>query len=803
MVIPFIRTTISSIVFLSVLTVFALMPISGAAESESTPQPTPDWENVPPFSLDLENSIRQSPEVKAAIRANEAGQVELILDGRSKPPLLGGIKPWTPQERLRVMVWKEAGFDLVWLPYEFAYGSSRNGYASVSRFNRPFWDGANQYVREDVEKLLWRVLRAYPNAKIILWPLLDAYPGWDDEHPEELYRSEHGDGLVATTHAVRIGSKNSDAQQHERYAWSMFSPVFRKEAGEALRELIKTVNTSVPGKRVAGYMLGGGQDWQLYAWDPPDNMVEKDPAFQGDYSKPAVKAWQAWLEAKYQTPQGLSKAWSRAIPDFQSVKPPQSSALVGAQSCFDPQTEQQSIDWRRFLAEGRADLVSYFAGMARKAAGPDKLVGICAGDSGSRYGMTATGLLLRDKNVNLVFGQPAYGADRRFPPAVGGIGAILSSHALHGKIFIADMDQQTWMVKNRTEQHGTISISSDSRGYAQNISQLQAMWRREVGLLWQNGAGPMFHPIYGENTYEDPKIKEELKFLRETLPSLTVASPTTPCSDVAVIYDERSVAYLKQGLSACHWQWTNGQEAELNGSGVPYRHYFADDFRDGLVPPAKVYVFCNVFNFDKKFIAQVEKLKQGGRVLVWLQGTGFAKRNTDIALISKTTGIKLARFDREIPLQLQAGLQASNDLGLNREALSKQSLDSDAQMGLQAVDPQAVSLATYPASQKAGIVIKNMDSWSSIFVGSFVLSRNTINSITEYAHAWKIAPPGNVVAAGPNWISIQPLREGTVTLQTNRPVALKAIWPEEMSSPKGFNHPFKLQAGNTYWFKME
>lgn len=159
--------------------------------------------------------------------------MELLLNGKPKPPLIGGLKPWVPPHLLRVKIWKHAGYDFVWLPIEFAYGSSRYGQGQ-----RSFWDGPGRYIREDVERSLTRVLTTYPNAKIILWPLIDVYAGWDDAHPDDLYLTESGETRVATAHFERIGTKDP-AKKHERHAWPGFSKAFREETGEALRELIR------------------------------------------------------------------------------------------------------------------------------------------------------------------------------------------------------------------------------------------------------------------------------------------------------------------------------------------------------------------------------------------------------------------------------------------------------------------------------------------------------------------------------------------------------------------------------------
>ena len=747
----------------------------------------------------MDDLLRQSRPATAAVRLNEAGQLEFLVNGKPKLPLVGGLKAWVPPHVLRVKIWKHAGYDVVWLPIEFGYGSWRNGHQQ-----RSFWDGRGRYIREESQALLSRVLTAYPNAKIIIWPLIDVYSGWDDEHPEELHLTESGEKRVGTAHFERIGTKDP-AKKHERYAWSGFSKVFREETGEALRELIHTIETSLYGKRVIGYMLGGGQDWQLYAWEPPNFQAVKEPALLGDYSKPAVAAWKEWLTAKYGTPDRLSAAWGRPLTSFDEAKPPGVADFAGNEEAFSMKTERRNIDWRRFHAEGRAEFVEYFAKVAREAAGPDKLIGACAGDGGPRIGLTANGLLLRSKNIDLFFAQPNYGADRRAPGSPGGMAAIPASYALHTKLLLADMDHETWMLPNREYKTGTFTISSSSRGYARNADELRAMWRRELALLWQNSAGGMFHPIYGDLMFEDPAIWEEAASARKILSEFAFAPVAKPLGDVAVIYDERSVSYMKRGLADRHYDWTAGQQLDLNSSGVPYRVYYADDFREGLVPPAKVYLFCNVLDFDEKFVENVEAVKRAGATLVWLQGTGYAQHDSDLTRVSQTCGITLAPIEQEAPAAspTAAPAPAGRPFAVEPSVLTRQPVTVVNGFGLQVVDPAAKSLRTYPNTEKIAIAMRQSGPSTSIFAGGYTLSRNMIVAIANYASAWRAAPIGNAVAVGPNWLSVHPSKDGPVTLQLASPGALQGVPPFEISSPRGLDHTLNLKAGNTYWFKIQ
>lgn len=565
-----------------------------------------------------------------------------------------------------------------------------------------------------------------------------------------------------------------------------------------LREFVHAVETSLPGQRVAGYVLGGGQDAQLYAWDPPNYSLQTNPALWADYSAPARKAWKVWLEKKYGTPAKLAEAWGTALESFDGAEPPPAAKLVGPEAYHDPVKERREIDWLRFLAEGRADLCSHFAAVVRKTVQRPVLVGVSGGDGGSRYAMTATGKLLRDPNINLLWHQATYGAERRLPPATGGMNALLGSHALHQKLFLADMDQRTWVTKPIGGQanFGVITMTDKSVGRAQDMDQLRSMWRRELAQLWANGAGPMFHPLIDPDTYEDDAIKEELKFLRDEVENFAPAPMGGGAGDLTVIYDEGAVAFLKGALAQRHIDWTDRQQSELNASGVPYRAYYADDLREGRVPPSKMILFVNLLNLDEPLREAIEKLKASGTTLVWLQGAGFAQ-SADPETVSRTLGLSVAA------LSAGPGENATPPVVKSIVGVDGPSLNPDPQIGWQVTDPLARGFAAYPDTQQMGAAMKDHESWKTVFIGTHVLNRQAIHSLAEIAGAWRLAPAGNVVNAGRGWTSIHPLKDGKVTLRLQAPAPLRALWPETLSQPAALEHELELSAGKTYLFQTQ
>jgi hypothetical protein len=612
---------------LKILSIAILFPFSLTAE-------IPFWKNppkekIPPLTQELTDAIKAKPLARAQLKKNSNGASQIYINDVPRQPLMGSIKNalgsslWKTEEA-QVGVWKDVKYDIL----QVSVGSL---FANLNK--------------EKIESALWRVLRVYPEAKIILWVRLAAPPGWCLKNQEEAVRNEKGKAFIITNGAFDRLGNTPDLKKGEKLAWSFSSEKFRRLNSEMLNKFIGIVENSIPGRAVIGYRITGGADNQLYRWHPPNNFRIKNPDFWADYSKPAIKAWRNWLKRRYSMIENLEKAWKMELDSFETAPPPKASSLNGNETFHNPLTESMAIDWKRFLAESRSDFIVYFAKKIREySSRKNIIVGVSSGESGVRSDVTDNWQLMQSPFLDFFVHQPHYGI--RLPPSPGGIGAMQDSYQLNGKIFIADTDHLSWLVKPHKSAQGVIDYDSQSFGRASNINELRAMWRREFGRLWAAGAGMYFNPLRAPYTYLDDSIKKEFIELKKIAQGISPPSPQKPVADMAVIYDERSIDYLKGGLREMHFKWAKQQIFELDASGVPFRKYYADDLRAGKIPPAKIYIFLNQLDFDKELVAQIEKLKRDNSVLVFMQSSGFKQIQNDPEIVSSVLGMEAIKSDK-------------------------------------------------------------------------------------------------------------------------------------------------------------
>ena len=102
----------------------------------------------------------------------------------------------------------------------------------------------------------------------------------------------------------------------------------------------------------------------------------------------------------------------------------------------------------------------------------------------------------------------------------------------------------------------------------------------------------------------------------------------------------------------------------------------------------------------------------------------------------------------------------------------------------------------------ASAVVEGSNGGKVVFVGAYNLSRDAISRLAAYAGAWRVAPPGNVIAAGGELLMIHPLKDGNVEVVPQTAAALRQVPPGDVASPKAAKHTLQLKAGTTYLFEV-
>lgn len=762
-------------------------------------------------------------------------QAELGKDSTGRPVLMMNDIPtalipglWSgwadpKQTTVALTAFKKSGLTQVVFLANLGFYNSRYGYTTITNYMSEFWRGPKDYDKSVVDKVLSLPFKADPDSKIIIWLLIGEYPEFGIKYPEEVIRNDKGEKLIVSTHFLRFDSlPPKEAKEH--YAISFFSEHYRQECKDMMTEFIKTVEASPYGKNVVGYLIGGGQDGQFYSWSPPNGRLEEKTDNWGDYSLPAQKAFIKWAEKKYGDVARLNKEWNANLTSFDQVTPPPASELAGVRPFHDPVKERKSYDWKRFLAEGRAELLETFAAHIKDAANKKVIVGVSGGDGGHRRDNTSTSRLIRSPYIDLYVHQAAYGV--RIPPSVGGINALLDSYTANGKLFLTDMDHRLWTGKKiGTFSEGVISVPAASMGQAADMAMQRDMWRREYARLWVSGNnGAHFNNMGRSEQYDNAELQSEIRFLNDFSNKLVkqrcsstlinrlmnyFANPDQDAaSEVVFVFDEEAVDYARSELPQFHGSPMFLQWPETGASGVPMRFYYAQDLRDGIIPAAKLYILQNCLDIDVTLAQRIKDLRKAGATIVLLQGTGMVQlARGETGLLDDALGIRLRQLDA-IEKNSKGKFEAGHPLLIGNEwnnkvaSFNNENLKEVEGIALTVNESSASVLANYPVSGSPAVAAVVNNGSKVIFVGAYKLSRDAISRLASYAGAWRVSPPGNVIAADNQILMIHPLIDGKVEVNLKKEAVLTEMPPGSLISPKVLKHRLDLKAGHTYLFEQ-
>jgi hypothetical protein len=773
------------------------------------------------------NGSSPQKNVGALIGKDASGRPVLFLDGKPASLNPGVILRGSISRGLTTQfasIFRKAGLDQLVLMMNLGNLVSYQPHEQVIGQIPSFWTGYQQYTPEILNNQLDSILEVWPEVKLILWIIVDGYQSFTDSHPDAIIRNDLDEVLVAQSHFLRFETYPAVTPlgPKEYYAVSFFSEAFRAEVGDMLEAFVRTVESSRAHESVIGYLIGGGQDAQQYAYAPPDRNLAVTPDNWGDYSKAARRAFPKWLRKQYNNDlSALNRAWGTALNSFDDAIPPPAKDLTGPALFHNPVREVQAFQWKRFLAEGRSEFIIGMADRIRATAKRKVIIGTSGGDGGHRRDNTTTGLLMRAPSLDFFLHQAIYGV--RIPPSTGGIGAVLDSYGVNGKLFLTDMDHRLWTgpVTGEIKLSATVSFNDDTVGRAHDMNMQRDMWRREHARLWIAGNYGAWQMSFSSPTeYDHPEILEEIRFLHDQMQKMVTRHATKTKLDnpggqaeVAFVFDEAAVDFARGALSEFHFAGMGNQWAEAHASGVPIRFYYAQDLSDGLIPPAKLYVLQNLIHIDEIMAKQIRKLRKAGATIVVLQGTGMAQlRAGQNSFLDETLGIKLRLPDMTTSASDKSGKSGSTSshqlLSGDRwnpavTSLGKDRLKEVEGITLTVEDSRASVLEYYPKSGKpSAAIVEDSNGNKVVFIGAYSLSRDVISRLAFYAGAWRVAPPGNVIAADNQIMMIHPLKDGIIEVVPKIPSALRQIPPGDISSPKADSHKLELKAGSTYLFDI-
>ena len=514
---------------------------------------------------------------------------------------------------------------------------------------------------------------------------------WQKAHPEEMGLREDG----------------------KREPTSFASELWKREMGGDLRKLIAHLRCAPYADRIIGYIVYSGYtaEWQMWGtWQPS----------RDDYSQPALRAFRAFLASRYGTDAKLRTAWAdenvtlaaAEMPRWAKRRPP------GTQVLRDPKTERQAMDFYEFSSNMTADAILHFARIAREATGGKALVGTyyaylsAHGINQQDSGHLAARRVFDSPDIDFLMSPPNYWY--RKPGEAATFMSATDSLRMRGKLWLDESDHRT-------------HLTEPGAGYGRAATleeTLGVFWREFAEVLTKRAAVSWFDMSGG--WFSQPQILADMgRAAAVAKTSLPRRKPFAP--EIGVFVDPESFYWMRSTMA--NSALVLNQMATMPQSGAPWDFCLLSDIGDARLPDYKLYVFLNAFRVDAaRREAILRKLKRNNATALFVYAPGyFDAEGVSLDNMRSLTGIRIAKDDAEGAPQVAL----DGDIVVGAKNLKVSPL-------FYADDPGAQVIGRLVGSQRAGLVVKKMDGWKSVYSAAMALPPSLMRRIAREAgvHIW-------------------------------------------------------------------
>ena len=451
---------------------------------------------------------------------------------------------------------------------------------SFQAYDHPFYVGENTYDFTFFDREIEKFRRACPGKYCIPRVFICAPYWWLEAHPEECCRYS----LPAELYKHGIpGKEYVQGTLHE----SMASERWKRDMGQALRMLIRHIRTSDYADCVVGLHLANGHCGEWHYWGA---------GLKPDISKP-MQAYTRDADASPEKRNGVFyDRFFRAEYD----------AIIHFARIVKEETDGAYLNVVFYCYNTGNALETAHGAAEQLLAAPE--IDIIAAPHSYYYRAP---------------GDSAY--FRNFPASV----------AAHGKLFMDEADDRTWLSQKKphpvTRPLGA-STPEDSL----------MLIRREFGNALTHNTG-MWYMDIDDDTFHDDRLMAEIAKLHGW-GVRALAKPRPRCSEVAVFYDLRGNYYLPkcyEGTIPYNFM-TSDRIDHLCRAGAPFDLYLAGDVCLPEIRRYKVLIFVNLLAPSPEVRQAIEALKGGGRTLIWSYSSGLfgSDDRPDVRNLTALTGLE-------------------------------------------------------------------------------------------------------------------------------------------------------------------
>lgn len=407
---------------------------------------------------------------------------------------------------------------------------------------------------------------------------------------------------------------------------SFSSEKWLRDAGEALRNIIKHIENGKYGKRIVAYHIAYGQTGETTIW----RGWEKNDYRFGDYGLANRRAFYDWGIKQYGSREKLAAAWGQPEISRENVKlpTPMKRELHWSNTSEFFRADSGNLicmDYERFSSDINVKAISHFARIVKEETG--KGVGAFYGyylaiPRSAYAGHLGYEKLLENPDVDFLASPKGY---QYFAADTAGSLQCPPMTINLKKLFVSEIDPPPHIIPRRSP--------------SKNIDDTRTVLRREFVSCMQSQSGYWYMDL-GGGWLDSPEILQTIKD-NEAAGKLLRAQKAEPVSEVLVVSDSESFYYSKP-----HWllhkDILKASVQQIRLAGAPVDHYRLSDLEDIDLSKYKAVFFMNTIRIADEQWAKIEQKLRKDAVLVWHHAPAVWGDSYNPAHSAKITGFELS-----------------------------------------------------------------------------------------------------------------------------------------------------------------
>lgn len=449
------------------------------------------------------------------------------------------------------------------------------------------WVGEARYDYAATDRTMAGLLEADPDILFMPRVILSAPADWMDAHPDEVV--DYADPASWDDKSGWGGPRHP--------SWA--SRLWRQDACDALRQLIRHVAAQPYARHIIGWHIGSGIYGEWHCW----NAV-----YYPDTSPAFVSAYREWLSGR--CPQ------DRPEPRIPTVEERRSAELGMFR---DPAACRWMVDHAEFFHTVGAEALAAFARVIKQETDGRSLVLAFNGylpDLGVNHEIDhrAFDRALRCEDIDCFASPHSYW--RRRPGEDASMRGFMGSVRTLGKLWLDEEDDRTCFAAPSQYKHvSTVEETVEVlwRGFAQALTHNCGLWYMDQQGGW----------------YRDRAILDAFERMRQ-VGERSMAKPRSRVSQVAVVASFRNAFYIADrfsGLDQVTHVLFEAQLAQFARCGAPYDMYLVSEIFDPAVPSYEAYVFLDTFFMTDEELAKVQALREAGKTLLFFYAPALVSQN--------------------------------------------------------------------------------------------------------------------------------------------------------------------------------